>query len=149
MSKFIKAKDNNIISDFDKDPVEALAKVSDISTRAIGNLDSSDQANPVFKKITNELKSLVTSQTKDKIKENVDNIIEYSKKGLNLIANKDYKGSLDKFKSAGKEVLSCISNLFTAIKEGLERGFDSVKHGLGVAYKKLESLARGKGMSRE
>jgi hypothetical protein len=139
----------NIVLDFDGNPQEAITKVSKVATKAIGNLDASDQANPVFKKITNELQSLATSQTKDKIKENVNNIIEYSKEGLDLIANKEYKGSLGQFKSAGKEVLSCIGNVFTAIKEGLQNGFDSVKHGLGVAYKKLESLARGKEQQRE
>ncbi len=47
----------------------------------------------------------------------------------------EFSDGLDKFKSAGKEVLSCIGNVFTAIKEGLENSFDSIKMDLVLHIK--------------
>jgi len=147
MSKAI--KNNNIISDFQENPLEGFKKVKNLVKDCASTfLKNAGPAGIMIEKIVEESNNLISKETKQELYDSVNRIIEYSKEGLNLIANKDYKGSFDKFKSAGKEVLSCIGNVFTAIKEGLERGFDSVKHGLGTAYKKLESLARGKEQSR-
>lgn len=132
-----------IINRLKENPIEVFVQIKKDFKEVISNLGKvPEKLKPTFNKIGNEISSLVTDETKDKIKEKINNIIECSKEGLDLIGSKDYKGGFDKFKSAGKEVLYCIRNLFTAIKEGMDRGFDAVKHGLGVAYKKLESLGK-------
>ena len=107
------------------------------------------QFQDLFNKITYVLNLITPEETKEKIKKSVDIIIDLSKEGLKLIANGDSKGGLGQFKLAGKEVLSCICNVFTEIKKGLENGFDKVKHGLGAAYKKLESLAKSMGPNQK
>ena len=128
---------------------ELINKVAGFCIKLIGQLDiPGKQFQDFFDKIKAELEPFMSQETKEKIEKSVNRVIDLSKEGLKLIANDDFKAGLDQFKSAGKEVLSCIGNVFAEIKKGLENGFDKVKHGLGAACKQLESLlGKGKGQS--
>ena len=84
MSKIIKViKNNNIITDFQENPLEGFKKVKNlVKDCASIFLKNVGPAGIIIGKIVEESNNLVSKETKQEIYDSVNRIIEYSKEGM-------------------------------------------------------------------
>ena len=85
--------------------------------------------------IKNKTDEMIQNPTKEKITDDCSYIIDITSISISNTSPQ----SIER-----KKYLESIKQLFTAIKEGLENGFDKVKNGINFAFKKVKSLGKDK-----
>ncbi len=85
--------------------------------------------------IQNKLNAMIQNPTKEKMMDDCTYIIDISE----MSTKNTNPPSIER-----KKYLESIKQLFTAIKEGFEKGFDKVKNGINFAFEKVKSLGKDK-----
>jgi hypothetical protein len=115
-----------------------LEKISE----TIEKFNPKDALGQVYKKVKEEIHDIINDPISEKLKKGAEKILGHVNEGIKNISEGKFSDGFDKFKTAGKEFLDCVGKLFTAIKEGLENGFDKIKNSIKTTWEKLSSLCQ-------